>query len=66
MLDDASGGRNSLFESVRPFQLHLTARHAHAILAAAASHNPGFQTVIFPGSPEYALSLSVTMQVPRE
>ena len=38
-------------------------RSIHAILAAAAPTNPGFQTVIFPGSPGYALYPSA--QVPR-
>ena len=39
------------------------ARHppAHTILAAAAIRTPGFQTVIFPGSPGCALYPSVNV-----
>ena len=43
-------------------QVHHLPCRRHAILAAAAPRNPGFQTVIFPGSLGYALYPSA--QVP--
>ena len=35
--------------------VHEYSPSIHAYLAAVAPHNPGFQTVIFQGSPGYAL-----------
>ena len=36
----------------------------HAILAAAAPHNPGFQTFIILGSPRYAFYPSAQVALP--
>ena len=49
---------------VRPRQSLVRARF-HANLAAAAPHNPGFQTVICAGSPGYALYPSVQVALVR-